>query len=73
MNDLASQLCLRTEQLHMTLVPRHLPGHLYMLADHLSRRKRILQAECISGSVYELRTWDMLKSTVDKCFYLCLP
>ena len=29
----------------MTLVPRHLPGHLNVLADHLSRRCQILKTE----------------------------
>ena len=29
----------------MTLIPRHLPGHLNVLADHLSRRDQFLKTE----------------------------
>ena len=36
MNDLATDICLWAEKRGMTLVPRYLPGHLNVLADHLS-------------------------------------
>ena len=38
MSDLATDLFLWAEKRGMTLIPRHLPGHLNVLADHLSRR-----------------------------------
>ena len=34
MNDLATDICLWSEKRGMTLVPRYLPGHLNVLADH---------------------------------------
>ena len=45
MNDLATDICLWSEKRGMTLVPRYLPGHLNVLADHLSRRGQILKTE----------------------------
>ena len=30
---------------HITLVPRHIPGHLNVVADHLSRRQQIMNAK----------------------------
>ena len=41
MSDLATDP--RSEKRGMTLVPRYLPGHLNVLADHLSRRGQILR------------------------------
>ena len=38
MNDLATYICLWSEKRGMTLVPRYLPGHVNVLADHLSRK-----------------------------------
>ena len=37
MSDLATDICMWAEKRGMTLIPRHLPGHLNVLADHLSR------------------------------------
>ncbi len=31
---------------HVTLIPRHLSGHLNVLADQLSRKNQILTSEC---------------------------
>ena len=45
MNDLATKLCLWSEKRGMTLVPCFLPGHLRVLADHLSRRGQILKTD----------------------------
>ena len=45
MNDLATDICLWLEKRGMTLVPRYLPGHLNVSADHLSRRGQILMTE----------------------------
>ena len=45
MSDLATDICLWAEKRGMTLIPRHLPGHLNVLADHLSRRGQILKTE----------------------------
>ena len=45
MNDLATDICLSAEKRGMTLVPHPLPGHLNVLADHLSRRGQILKTE----------------------------
>ena len=45
MSDLATDMCLWSEKRGMTLVPRYLPGHLNVLADHLSRRGQILKTE----------------------------
>ena len=36
MSDLATDICLWSEKRGMTLIPRHLPGHLNVLADHHS-------------------------------------
>jgi len=57
MSDLASQLCLWAEQHSMTLVPRHLPGHLNVVADQLSRRDQIISSE-----------WSLNQSIVDMVF-----
>ena len=45
MSNLATDICLWSEKRGMTLVPRYLPGHLNVLADHLSRRGQILKTE----------------------------
>ena len=37
--------CEWAEERAITLIPRHLPGHLNVLADHLSRRDQILKTE----------------------------
>ena len=42
---MAIDTCEWAEKRYMTLIPRHLPGHLNMLADHLSRRDQILKTE----------------------------
>ena len=57
MNDVASQLCLWAEQHRMTLVPRHLPDHLNVYADSLSRRHQILGTE-----------WSVNQSIMDRVF-----
>ena len=57
MNDLARQLCLWAEQQSMTLVPRHLPGHLNVVADQLSRRGQVIPSE-----------WSLNQSIVDMVF-----
>ena len=44
-NERFSHICLWSEKRGMTLVPRYLPGHLNVLADHLSRRGQILKTE----------------------------
>ena len=43
----------------MTLVPRHISGHLNMLADHLSRKVQILKTE-----------WSLNQTIVDRVFHL---
>ena len=45
MNDLATDICQWAEKRGMTLVPRHLPGHLNVLVDHLSWRGQIFKTE----------------------------
>ena len=57
MNDLATDICLWSEKRGMTLVPRYLPGHLNMLADHLSRRGQILKTE-----------WNLNQTVADRIF-----
>ena len=42
---MAIDTCEWAEKRSMTLIPRHLPGHLNVLADHLSRRDQILKTE----------------------------
>jgi len=42
---LASQICEWAESRSITLIPRHLPGHLNVLADQLSRKDQILKTE----------------------------
>ena len=57
MNDLATDICLWSEKRGMTLVPRYLPGHLNVLADHLSRRGQILKTE-----------WSLDQTIADRIF-----
>ena len=57
MNDLATDICLWSEKRGMTLVPRYLPGHLNVLADHLSRRGQILKTE-----------WSLNQTIADRIF-----
>ena len=57
MNDLATDICLWAEKRGMTLVPRYLPGHLNVLADHLSRRGQILKTE-----------WSLNQTIADRIF-----
>ena len=57
MKDLATDICLWSEKRGMTLVPRHLPGHLNVLADHLSRRDEILKTE-----------WSLNQTIADRIF-----
>ena len=45
------------EEGNMTLVPRYLPGHLNVLADHLSRRGQILKTE-----------WSLNQTIADRIF-----
>ena len=42
---MAIDTCEWAEERSMTLIPRHLPGHLNVLADHLSRIDQILETE----------------------------
>ena len=56
-NDLATDICLWSEKRGMTLVPRYLPGHLNVLADHLSRRGQILKTE-----------WSLNQTVADRIF-----
>ena len=42
-----------------TLVPRHIPGHLNVLVDHLSRKYQILKTE-----------WSLDQTIVDRVFHL---
>ena len=44
--QMAIDTCEWAEKWSMTLIPRHLPGHLNVLADHLSRRDQFLKTEC---------------------------
>ena len=69
MNDLATDICLWAEKRGMTLVPRYLPGHLNVLADHLSRRGQILKTE-----------WSLNQTVADRIFrawadhsWICSP
>ena len=57
MNDLATDICLWSEKRGMTLVPLYLPGHLNVLADHLSRRGQILKTE-----------WSLNQTIADRIF-----
>ena len=43
---MAIDTCEWAEKRSMTLIPRHLPGHLNVLADHLSCRDQFLKTEC---------------------------
>ena len=54
MSDLATYICLWAEKRGMTLIPCHLPGHLNVLADHLSRRGQILN-QTIADRIF--RAW----------------
>ena len=57
MSDLATDICLWAEKRGMTLIPRHLPEHLNVLADHLSRRGQILKTE-----------WSLNQTIADRIF-----
>ena len=57
MSDLATDICQWAEKRGMTLVHRHLPGHLNVLADHLSRRGEILRTE-----------WSLNQTIADRIF-----
>jgi hypothetical protein len=57
MSDLAVQICTWAESKQMTLTPRHLPGHLNVLADQLSRKHQILKTE-----------WSLHQAVVDRVF-----
>ena len=57
MNDLATGICLWSEKRGLTLVPRYLPGHLNVLADHLSQRGQILKTE-----------WSLNQTVADRIF-----
>ena len=54
---LATDICQWAEKRGMTLVPRHLPGHLNVLVDHLSRRGQILKTE-----------WSLNQTIADRIF-----
>jgi len=43
--QLASQICIWAESRSITLTPRHLPGHLNVVADQLSRKDQVLKTE----------------------------
>ena len=57
MSDLATDICIWSEKTGMTLVPRHLPRHLNVLADHLSQRGQILKTE-----------WSLCQTIADRIF-----
>ena len=59
MCDLSIEVCKWAEERHMTLIPRHLPGHLNVLADALSRKGQILPTE-----------WSMNQTIIDRIFHL---
>ena len=50
-------MCLWSEKRGITLVPCYLPGHLNVLADHLSRRGQILKTE-----------WSLNQTVADRIF-----
>ena len=68
MNDLATDICLCAEKRGMPLVPYHLPGHLNVLADHLSSwRGQILKTELslnqtIADRIF--RAWQTIRECV---------
>jgi len=43
--QLASQVCMWAEIPSITLIPTHIPGHLNVLADQLSRKDQVLKTE----------------------------
>ena len=55
--NLATDICLWSEQQGVTLVPRHVPGHLNVHADRLSRKNQILKSE-----------WSLCQTVADKIF-----
>ena len=59
MSDLATDICLWSEKTlrGMSLVPRYLPVHLNVLADHLSRRGQILKTEWSLNQTVADRAW----------------
>ena len=57
MSDLATDICLWSEKRGRTLAPPHLPGHLNVLADHLSWRGEILKTE-----------WSLNQTIADRIF-----
>ena len=57
MCTLTSQICLWAELHKINMVARHVPGHLNVLADSLSRKNQILKSE-----------WSMNQTIVDKVF-----
>ena len=59
MSDLAVDICRRGWKSGNTLVPRHIPGHLNVLVDHLSRKYQILKTE-----------WSLDQTIVDRVFHL---
>jgi hypothetical protein len=59
MCDLAVDICLWAEDRGITLIPRHIPGHLNVLADHLSRRDQILKTE-----------WSLNQTIANRIFHL---
>lgn len=59
MCDLSTRICLWAEARGITLVPRHIPGHLNVLADSLSRNGQILKAE-----------WSLNQAVADEVFHL---
>ena len=64
--------CEWAEKRSMTLIPRHLPGHLNVLADHLSRRDQILKSEwSLNPAVarHVFRVWG--SPQVDLCVLKC--
>ncbi len=56
-SDLALPVCMWAQLNHVTLIPRHLPGHLNVLADQLSRKNQILTTE-----------WSLHQTVADKVF-----
>jgi hypothetical protein len=59
MCDLAVDICFWFEDRGVTLFPRHILGHLNVLADHLYRKDQILKTEwslnqIIAGRIFHL-------------------
>ena len=58
MCDLALQVGLWAEKQGITMIPKHIPGHLNVLADSLSRENQVVKTE-----------WSLSQSVADKLFH----